>query len=65
MDSVCADVTDVDGVTADDDVVLLGAQGAARITVDDIARVRGTIPNEVFCAFGGRLERRETGADVG
>jgi alanine racemase len=65
MDSVCADVTDVDGVTADDEFVLLGAQGDARITVDDIARVRATIPNEVFCAFGGRLERRETTVEVG
>jgi alanine racemase len=57
MDSVCADVTDVDGVTTDDEFVLLGAQGAERIAPNDLARLRGSIPNEVFCAFGPRLPR--------
>lgn len=57
MDSVCVDVTDVDGVTADDEFVLLGTQGEERISPVDLARLRGTIPNEVFCAFGPRLPR--------
>lgn len=57
MDSVCADVTDVDGVTPDDAFVLLGTQGAERIAPNDLARLRGSIPNEVFCAFGPRLPR--------
>lgn len=57
MDSVCADVTDVDGVSADDEFVLLGCQGDECITADDIARLRRTIPNEVFCLFGARLPR--------
>ena len=61
MDSVCVDVTDVEDATADDPFVLLGAQGDERITVEAIARHRGTIPNEVFCAFGPRLVRRVTG----
>ena len=58
MDSVCADVTDVDGVTADDTFVLLGAQGDLRITVEELALLRGTVANEVFCDFGPRLARR-------
>jgi alanine racemase len=57
MDSVCADVTDVEGVTLDDEVVLLGRQGSERITPNDLARLRHSIPNEVFCAFGPRLPR--------
>lgn len=57
MDSVCADVTDVPGVDPDDEVVLLGAQGDERISAVDLARLRGSIPNEVFCAFGPRLPR--------
>jgi alanine racemase len=60
MDSVCADVTDVatDGeVTLDEELVLLGGQGAARITPGELARLRGTIPNEVFTGFGSRLPR--------
>ena len=57
MDSVCADVTDVPGVGYDDEIVLLGGQGEERITASDLARLRGSIPNEVFCAFGPRLPR--------
>ena len=57
MDSICADVTDIESVAPDDEFVLLGTQGAARISPVDLARHRGTIPNEVFCAFGPRLPR--------
>jgi alanine racemase len=59
MDSVCADVTDVPDVTLDDEVVLLGSQGRERITAADLAALRGSIPNEVFCDFGPRLARVE------
>ncbi|MEX1171156.1 MAG: alanine racemase [Chloroflexota bacterium] len=65
MDSVCADVTDVAAasgeVRPDETFVLLGGQGNERITPVDLARLRGSIPNEVFCAFGPRLARRVTG----
>jgi alanine racemase len=57
MDSVCADVTEVEGAKIDDEFVLLGSQGSERITVGELARLRGSIPNEVFCAFGPRLPR--------
>jgi len=57
MDSVCADVTDAGDVTLDDEFVLLGAQGGERITVEELARLRRSIPNEVLCAFGPRLPR--------
>jgi alanine racemase len=58
MDSVCADVTDVPEATMDDEMLLLGVQGGERITVDEIAAVRRTVSNEVFCAFGTRPVRR-------
>ena len=61
MDTVCADVTDVPGVTVAEEIVLLGAQGDERITAADLAVLRGTVPNEVFCAFGPRLPRIEIG----
>jgi alanine racemase len=57
MDSVCADVTDVADVEADDVFTLLGQDGRERIAVEELARLRRTIPNEVFCALGGRLPR--------
>ena len=57
MDSVCADVTDVPGFKPGDEIVLLGAQGADRISVDEIARHRRSIPNEVLSTLGPRLPR--------
>lgn len=68
MDSVCVDATDasIDGDLRPDEVfVLLGGQGDERITPVELARLRGSIPNEVFCAFGPRLGRiavRDEGA---
>lgn len=60
MDSVCVDVTDVTdlgAVTMDEEFVLLGRQDAERIAPNELARLRGSIPNEVFCSFGPRLPR--------
>ncbi|MFP5343394.1 MAG: alanine racemase [Candidatus Limnocylindria bacterium] len=62
MDSVCVDVTAIVGVSIDDEVVLLGRQDDEEITATEIARFRGSIPNEVFCALGPRrLDRRSSG----
>ncbi len=59
MDAVMADVTDVPGppVTPDDEFVLLGEQGAARITAAELARERTTISWEVVAAMSARLPR--------
>ena len=58
MDSVCVDMTDAGDVTLDDELVLLGAQGSDRITINEVAERRGTIPNEVLASLGPRLARR-------
>ena len=59
MDAVMADVTDVPGppVTPDDEFVLLGEQGGARITAAELARERTTISWEVVAAMSARLPR--------
>ncbi|MDA8100706.1 MAG: alanine racemase [Nitrospiraceae bacterium] len=57
MDMTMLDVTDVPGVSAGDDVVLIGSQGAERITAQDIAETTGTIPYEVLCAISARVPR--------
>jgi alanine racemase len=59
MDAVMADVTDVPGrpVGADDEFVLLGAQGDQRITAAGIAAERGTISWEVVTNLSRRLPR--------
>jgi alanine racemase len=59
MDAVMADVTDVTGppVTPDDEFVLLGEQGAERITAGELARERATISWEVLATMAARLPR--------
>ncbi len=56
MDMIAVDVTGVP-VNPGDEVVLLGEQGAERITAGDIADAIGTIPYEVLCRIGSRIER--------
>ena len=55
MDMIMADVTDVPGVTLDDEVVLMGAQGGRRITPDELAEAAETIPYEIMLGFGARV----------
>ena len=59
MDAVMADVTHIPGpaVTEDDEFVLLGAQGAERITAHDLAAAGGTISYEVVTGMSRRLPR--------
>jgi alanine racemase len=57
MDMSMADVTDIPGVEAGDEVVLLGAQGAERIPAEELAELAQTIHYEVICAVGARVPR--------
>lgn len=57
MNMIMVDVTDVPGVTLEDEVVLLGAQGAATITAEDLASLLGTIPYEVLTRINPELPR--------
>jgi alanine racemase len=59
MDACMVDVTDVPGppVSVDDEFVLLGSQGAERITAADLARARTTNSWEVVTATARRLSR--------
>jgi alanine racemase len=61
MDQATIDVTDIPGVAAGDEAVLIGTQGnergRERITADDVARTTGTISYEVLCAIGARVPR--------
>jgi alanine racemase len=57
MDQAVLDVTEIPGVEAGDEVVILGAQGNETITVFDHAAVAGTIPWEIFTRIGARVRR--------
>ena len=56
MDMLAVDVTGMP-VNPGDDVVFLGAQGQERITVSEMAAAVGTIPYEILCRIGSRIER--------
>ncbi len=58
MDLCMIDVTDIPGVGLDDEVVLMGTQGADAITAYDLARWAGTIPYEITCGVSDRVPRR-------
>lgn len=57
MDQTVLDVTEIDGVGAGDEVVIIGTQGAETITAFDHAEAIGTIPWEVFTRIAARVRR--------
>ncbi len=61
MDMSMIDVTDVDGVSLRDEVVVLGAQEGARgkdeLSAEGIARQAGTIPWEILTSISRRVPR--------
>lgn len=57
MDQLTVDVSSVPGVRQDDEVVLIGRQGEAEITADEVAGMLGTINYEVTTAIATRLPR--------
>ena len=58
MDHVMLDVSDVEGVRAGDEVVVIGMQGGRAITAEDLADACGTINYEVVTAISPRVPRR-------
>ena len=57
MDLTLVDVTDVDDMTMNDRVTLLGKDGNASITAEDIAEIAGTISYEITCGISDRVPR--------
>ena len=63
MDMLTVDVTDLPDVRPGDEVVLLGQQGHEswqRIDAREMAAAIGTIPWEIVCRLGTRIERHYT-----
>jgi alanine racemase len=57
MDQAVVDVTEIPGVKAGDEIVILGAQGGETITAFDHAAATGTIPWEVYTRIAARVPR--------
>ena len=55
MDMIMVDVTDIPGVTLEDEVVLMGEQGGERVTPDELAGYAETIPYEIMLGFSVRI----------
>ena len=58
MDQIIVGVSGIPGVRAGDEVVLLGTQGGAAISADDLAQRWGTINYDVTSGIMARVERR-------
>lgn len=61
MDMMMADVTELSDVSPGDEVVIIGRQGDEswqRIDAREMAAAIGTIPYEVLCRIGARIERQ-------
>ena len=56
MDMLMADVTGMDA-SPGDEVVIIGPQGDDRIDVREMAATIGSIPLEIVCRIGSRIER--------
>jgi alanine racemase len=57
MDLTLIDVTDVPGVSLDDQVILIGRDGELSITAEDVAETAGTISYEITCGISSRVPR--------
>lgn len=63
MDLLGVDVTDVASAIVGDEVVLLGKQQGAEVTVEELARAAGTVPYEIFTNVSRRVPRVYLGGD--
>jgi alanine racemase len=57
MDQTMIDVTHIPGVRQGDEVILIGRQGRASITVEQVAEQLGTINYEVVSEILARVPR--------
>jgi alanine racemase len=57
MDMTMIDVTSVPDARVGDEAVLIGRQGSAEISADEVAEAQGTISYEVLCRIGPRVPR--------
>ncbi len=57
MDQLMLDVTKLDNVKAGDIVTVIGTQGNAEVSADELAKRNNTINYEILCSVGERVPR--------
>ncbi len=57
MDQFMIDITNIPGVRIEDTVTLIGRDGEAEVTADEVAELCNTINYEIICGIGKRVPR--------
>ncbi|AGX44811.1 alanine racemase [Clostridium saccharobutylicum] len=57
MDQCMIDVTDIEDVKINDEVIILGEDGNLKMNADDLAEIMGTINYEILCMLKERIPR--------
>ncbi|MGO9379724.1 MAG: alanine racemase [Dissulfurispiraceae bacterium] len=57
MDLTMIDLTEIDGVTENDEVIIIGSQGSEKIGADELARRIQAIPYEILTSLGNKAKR--------
>ena len=57
MDQMMVDVSDINDVAFNDEVVLIGNSGSEVVTADDVAYMSDTIGYELVCGISSRVDR--------
>jgi alanine racemase len=57
MDLTLVDVTEIQPASINDEVVIIGSQGAIQIAAEEVAAQIGTISYEVTCGISRRVPR--------
>jgi len=57
MDMTLIDLTDIRKAQVGDDVILIGHQGTETISAVDVATWQHSVPYEVLCSIGPRVNR--------
>ncbi len=58
MDTIMIDLTDIEGATEGEEVVIMGSQGRESINAKELAAKIGTIPYEILTTLGLRATKR-------
>lgn len=64
MDQCMIDLTDVDGVQLEDEVIIIGETSEVKFNADDIADSLGTINYEILCMIKNRVPRIYINDDI-
>ena len=57
MDLTLVDVTEVESASIGDEVIIIGSQGSARVTAEEVASRIGSLSYEVTCGVSSRVPR--------